>query len=130
MRIKEFERATGLKRSAVRFYEAQGLIAPDAHPNGYRVYDATHVEAAELIKIGQALGFSIREIAALSQAWRSGALSQAEKSAVLADKLAECRAKRAQLDGLIGHLTRLIAWVDGGETAQKPRLGAALRQGR
>jgi DNA-binding transcriptional MerR regulator len=71
MRIAGFLRATGLPRSTVRFYERVGLLTPDlsARGNGYRVYGPQHVERARLVRLGQGLGFSIREILALLRAW-------------------------------------------------------------
>ncbi len=123
MKIREFERATGLKRSTVRFYEAQGLIRPETGLNGYRHYDESHVEAAKLARLAQWLGFSIREIADISHAWRGDALTQAQKTDILKRKLAECREKQAHLTQLVGHLEALVNWVGAGEVAPKPSLG-------
>lgn len=122
MKIKEFERATGLKRSTIRFYEAQGLIEPETGSNGYRYYDDSHVEAAKLAKLAQWLGFSIREIAELGKAWRSQALSQGQKVSILRGKLIECRERQEQLQQLVGHLQALVEWVEDGERAPKPSL--------
>ena len=38
MTIKEMEERSGLARANIRFYEAEGLFAPERKPNGYRDY--------------------------------------------------------------------------------------------
>ena len=38
MTIKEIETLSGLTRANIRFYEAEGLIAPARGENGYRDY--------------------------------------------------------------------------------------------
>jgi DNA-binding transcriptional MerR regulator len=129
MRIKDFERATGLKRSTIRFYEAQGVLHPEYGANGYRIYTEAQVEGVKLAQLAQQLGFSIREIAEAGEAWREGVLTPAEKSNILRTKLAECRVKQARLAALADHLEALADWVEGGETAPKPKMDA-FAQGR
>ena len=38
MNIKETEARTGMTRANIRYYEAEGLIAPMRKENGYRKY--------------------------------------------------------------------------------------------
>jgi DNA-binding transcriptional MerR regulator len=44
MRIGELAERTGTSRRLLRYYEEQGLIAPDRQPNGYRDYDERLVD--------------------------------------------------------------------------------------
>jgi DNA-binding transcriptional MerR regulator len=44
MRIGELSERTGASRRLLRYYEEQGLIAPDRQPNGYRDYDERLVD--------------------------------------------------------------------------------------
>jgi DNA-binding transcriptional MerR regulator len=44
MRIGELSERTGTSRRLLRYYEEQGLIAPDRQPNGYREYDERTVD--------------------------------------------------------------------------------------
>jgi DNA-binding transcriptional MerR regulator len=37
--IGSLAKRVGTRPSAIRFYERQGLLAPQRLPNGYRVYD-------------------------------------------------------------------------------------------
>lgn len=126
MTIKQFEEATGLPRTTVRFYEAQGLLAPEesASGNGYRLYGPGHVERARTVRLAQSLGFSVREIRALMEAWESERLTDSEKRDVLAAKRAEIRLKRRQLETLEAYFDRVIAWYDGGQIGPKPGLTA------
>ena len=122
MQIKEFEAASGLKRSTVRFYESHGILSPTVGKNGYRHYGQDQVEAAKLAKVLQFLGFSVREIANVNVAWREGNLTQKEKLTVLREKMRECELKRDQLTALIQHLRALEVWIENGERASKPEL--------
>ena len=36
--IREVEKLSGMTRADIRFYEAEGLLAPERHGNGYRNY--------------------------------------------------------------------------------------------
>lgn len=64
MTIKEVEARTGLSRANVRFYEQEGLIAPERRENGYRDYSEADCRELEKIKLLRALGLSLEEIRA------------------------------------------------------------------
>lgn len=124
MTIGELERVTGLKRSTIRVYEEMGLLRSEesAKGNGYRVFTTAHVERIGAIRMAQALGFSLKETAALMDAWENGQMSRAEKRKALEKRLTSIEEKRRQLNALARWLRALIAWVDRGETGEKPRL--------
>lgn len=128
MTIGEFERVTGVKRTTVRVYEARGLLTPIERPNGYRAYTQSHVEALEAIKLGQALGFTLKEIKDLTEAWYGGTLGTKQKRAAISGKLHECRAKREQLDQLIRYLEASLDWIDRGEIGEKPTVGLTKKR--
>lgn len=45
MQIKDLSRATGVDVETIRYYEKQGLLhEPARRDNGYRDYEATHLE--------------------------------------------------------------------------------------
>jgi len=125
MTIKDFERATGLKRSTIRVYERLGLLESGESPrgNGYRLFYASHVERVGAIRMAQALGFSLKETAVLMDDWESGRMTRAAKRAALQDRLATIEEKRRQLNALARWMKALIVWLDRGETGEKPRLG-------
>jgi DNA-binding transcriptional MerR regulator len=55
-------RKMGLKPSAVRFYERQGLVASERQANGYRVYSRDAIDALHFVVRAKALGFSLEQI--------------------------------------------------------------------
>ena len=66
MRIGELAARTGLTTSAIRFYEAQGLLpAPMRGVNGYRCYAESAIERLRLIRRSQNLGFTLDVIRGL-----------------------------------------------------------------
>lgn len=124
MRIGELEQATGLKRSTIRVYERMGLLRADegVAGNGYRHFDTSHVERIGAIRLAQSLGFSLKEIAALMDAWEGGRLTNAQKLRTLEQRLAAVEEKRRQLQALSRWLKRLRDWVKAGESGPKPGL--------
>jgi DNA-binding transcriptional MerR regulator len=73
--IGELARQVGLRPSALRYYEAEGLLEPTGRTEaGYRLYTPASVDTVRLIQRAQRLGFSLAEIRALLAAWRGGDL--------------------------------------------------------
>lgn len=63
MKIGELSTLTGLATSAIRFYEASGLLTPpERGPNGYRVYGEGALRRLQLIQLGQRLGFGLEQM--------------------------------------------------------------------
>jgi MerR family redox-sensitive transcriptional activator SoxR len=86
MSISEVAAATGVRPSALRYYEEAGLIAPSARVGGRRHYDPGVLGRLGVIALCQDTGFTIAEIrgflqghAADGPAWRAfGAAKAAE----------------------------------------------------
>lgn len=56
-------RQVGVQPSAIRYYEAQGILRPaDRRPNGYRVYTDDAVRLLLFVRRAQALGITLKEI--------------------------------------------------------------------
>ena len=49
MKIKEIEERSGMSRANIRFYESEGLLAPERDTNGYRDYSEHDFEALQLM---------------------------------------------------------------------------------
>src|SRR5215218_10440931 len=60
--IGEVARRAGLRPSALRFYEAAGLLDPPARRGGQRRYSPTVLQRLAVIDLGRRAGFSIAEI--------------------------------------------------------------------
>ena len=52
----------GLRASAVRYYEAQGLLPAASRRGGKRVYDASILERLAVIALAKMAGFEVHEI--------------------------------------------------------------------
>jgi MerR family copper efflux transcriptional regulator len=84
------------------------------------------VRSAEIIRIGQALGLSLREIAGLRQERRKGKLELAGRIALMKSQLARLEAKAAELEKLRAYVKAKIAWQEGGELGPEPSLEGYL----
>ena len=63
MKINEVEALVGITKKNIRFYEAEGLLAPHRNSeNGYRDYGEAEVETLRRIKLLRKLGFPLEEI--------------------------------------------------------------------
>ncbi len=62
MEIKEVERLLGISRSNIRFYEKEGLIAPERSENNYRHYSEADVAMLRKIIVLRKVGFTVEEI--------------------------------------------------------------------
>ncbi len=63
MNIKDAEKATGLKKANIRFYEQEGLLKPKRNEqNNYRQYDQENVNTLVQIKVLRQLGVSVQDI--------------------------------------------------------------------
>lgn len=66
--IGEVSRRTGVPATALRFYEAKGLIEPPRAESGHRRYPRDTLRRVSFILAAQRVGLSLREIrSALSQ---------------------------------------------------------------
>ena len=63
MKINEVEALVGITKKNIRFYEAEGLLAPHRNSeNGYRNYGEAEVDALRRIKLLRKLGVPLEEI--------------------------------------------------------------------
>ncbi len=60
--IGAMARRTGLAVSAIRYYETQGLIAPNRNASGQRRYPKSDIRRLSFVIIAQKLGFTIAQI--------------------------------------------------------------------
>jgi len=97
MKIGEVSTRTGIAPSAIRFYEASGLLPPAGRgANGYRVYDDETVQRLLMIQLAQRLGFTLEALRDVL-AW-DDVVPQALIRERLAGRLAEIDAMHAQLE--------------------------------
>lgn len=105
--IGELAARTGLSVSAIRFYEARGLVAPFRSAGRQRRFLRSDIRRLSFIRIAQQLGLSIEEISA-----ELAKLPQ-QRTPTAADWTRISRAIRAALDQRIAALERTRDLLDG-----------------
>lgn len=77
--IGQLAKQVGLRTSALRYYEQEGLLIPNGRSDsGYRLYGTTAVTRLRFIQRAQRLGFSLSDIRTLLDGWDHGDLSNAQ----------------------------------------------------
>lgn len=89
MTITEVARRTGMRSSAIRYYESIQLLPEPRRMSGNRRYDESIIERLEFIQIAQKLGFSLTDIRTLFHTRQEGASLPERWQTLAAQKLAE-----------------------------------------
>ncbi|MBS8229051.1 redox-sensitive transcriptional activator SoxR [Vannielia litorea] len=108
--IGQFAERAGLAVSALRYYEAEGLIAPMRAPSGQRRFRRADIRRVSFIRIAQQFGYTLPQIKALMEAlpesrtptakdWRR--ISEEFRDS-LDQRIETLRRLRDDLDGCIG----------------------------
>lgn len=114
MLIADIERASGLSRDTLRYYERRGLIShPSRGRNNYRVYDAHTLVELAFIRRGQKVGFTLEEIRPAIAHLRHPPDQCAELIAGLQAKRSEMRARISADRAAVRALERLIDRFSG-----------------
>jgi MerR family redox-sensitive transcriptional activator SoxR len=103
MRIGEVAERAGVRRSLIRYYEAEGLLPEPPREAGQRRYDQSVVRRLAVIDIAQRAGLSLYEIRELVTAGNDPLGSRLQ--ALAEHKLPE-------IDALIDRAQRVRAWLD------------------
>lgn len=98
---------TGLAVSAIRYYEAQGLIHPWRNAGGQRRFDRADLRRVSFVIIAQQFGFSLPQIKAELDKLPGG------RTPTKADWTRISAGFRAALDAKIDDLSRLRDNLDG-----------------
>ena len=124
MLISDFARATGLTRDTVRFYTRLGLLRPETNGKGGRhpnnVFTDKDVRAAEVIRISQSLGMSLKEIAAVNKERRKGHLTSERRVEIMSAQLVRLESKSTELELMIRYARAKIDWLTGGQQGPEP----------
>jgi MerR family redox-sensitive transcriptional activator SoxR len=99
--IGDLARRTGLRGSALRYYERVGLLSPEARRGGRRYYGPSSAERVAVVQLCQEAGFTLREIRSLLAGWRGRGRAWKELA----------RAKVKELDTRIAQAERAKALV-------------------
>ena len=127
MLISEFSRNAGMSVDTARYYVRCGLLAPEMTTKGgsnpYQIFAAEHVETARLIRVAQSLGFSLKEISALSVEYKKGGSKSRKLQDVLRLQIVKLQEKSDQLLGVIAYMKAKVDWIDAGSVKPEPRFG-------
>lgn len=120
MKIGEIARLAGVSTSRIRFYEAEGLIAPaDRDRNGYRDYPASLAELLIFVERAQRLGFSLNELRGAIATDHSAILPYAEMLGPLRRKVVEIDAHIAAAQALRGRLLETVGQIEACPTTEE-----------
>ena len=101
MLINELSKKTGISIHTIRFYEKSGLIKgqQDAtiKSNNYFHYDDITVEKLEFINDAKSVGFTIREIGQIIDAWYNRKYTKKQKLEILDEKLISLEQKMKEI---------------------------------
>jgi len=101
MLINELSKKTGISTHTIRFYEKSGLIEgkqdESVKSNNYFHYDEVTVEKLEFINDAKSVGFTIREIVQIIDAWYSSKYTKEQKLEILDGKLKDLEQKMKEI---------------------------------
>jgi MerR family transcriptional regulator, redox-sensitive transcriptional activator SoxR len=98
--IGEVARRTGVRTSALRYYEDAGILPAPRRVNGRRTYGPEAVRVVEVLRFAQRAGFTLDEIRTLFHGFGADTPLNERWDAL-------AKAKVAELDALIERATRM-----------------------
>lgn len=105
--IGTLAKRTGLAVSAIRYYETQGLVAPERNAGGQRRFLRSDIRRLSFVMIAQKFGFTLDRIRDLLGRLPQSRTPNAKDWAEISQDF------RAELDERISALTRLRDKLDG-----------------
>jgi MerR family Zn(II)-responsive transcriptional regulator of zntA len=101
MLINELSKKTGISTHTIRFYEKSGLIQgkqdESVTSNNYYHYDDVTIEKLEFINDAKSVGFTIKEIAQIIDAWYNKKYTKKQKLEILEEKLTSLEQKMREI---------------------------------
>ncbi|MBN1640788.1 MAG: MerR family transcriptional regulator [Anaerolineae bacterium] len=115
--IGQLARRVGMRTSALRYYEAEGLLSPDDRSDaGYRLYNPQAERTLRFIQQAQHLGFSLADIRTMLDQMEQGGLSGAQLAVLarqrfldLERRLTELLVLHHEMESLLREVERLAA---------------------
>ena len=103
LRIGEVAEQAGLRKSAIRYYEAIGLLPEPERISGQRIYDPSILRRLAVIDVSQRAGLTLDEIRELVDAG----------SAPVSEQLQELAAKKLpEVEALIARAEAMRDWLE------------------
>lgn len=113
--ISQFAERLGIRADTLRYYEKEGLLAPQRNASGYRVYSERDEIWFGFVKRLKDTGMPMAQIKRYAQLREAGDATIAERCAMLethrqalAEKQRELAEHQAHLDSKIRHYAALL----------------------
>lgn len=106
--IGDLARQTGVRASALRYYESVGLLTPPTRINGRRVYDANALDVLRLVHLAKGAGFSVAEIRKLLNGFDRTTPASARWQAMATRKLEDVNALIERAEHMRDLLEKLL----------------------
>lgn len=106
-KIGDLAKRTGVSTDTLRLYEKRGLIRSERMANGYRVFDPQMERLVKLIRQGQSVGFTLREMERVTARLSNGALSTQDTAALIKERIDSVDLKLRELAELRATLVDL-----------------------
>lgn len=118
--VGQVARAVGIRPSALRYYEARGVLRPRGRlPNGYRVYAEQDVAQLRFVRHAQSFGLTLVEIKELLGLYSRGRRPCSRVQELARAHLRDVEARMVELEALRRDLRSLVRGVEeearGGE---------------
>jgi MerR family transcriptional regulator, copper efflux regulator len=121
MKISEVAERTGVPSKTIRYYEEIRLIEPAARSgNRYRAYGDKDVATLRFISRARALGFPLKDVAALLDLYRDRGRASREVKRLATKQIAELDRKIAELMAIRGALADLAERCHGDDRPDCP----------
>lgn len=116
-KIGEAARRSGVNAANIRYYEREGLLAPQARSreNDYRLYNGDDVHRLRFIRLCRAMDMSLDEVRALLALDLGSKADCARACEVLDEHLRHVRERLAELKALEKDLRKLRDRCDGSD---------------
>jgi DNA-binding transcriptional MerR regulator len=117
--IGNLARQAGLRPSAIRYYEAHGLLRPLMRlPNGYRLYDQDAAATLRFLRRAQGFGITLREIKQLIDLTRHGRKPCEHARKLIVQHLADVEKQMHELAALRKELRSVLSRADDCEASE------------
>ena len=114
MTVSTFAKHCGLSRTALLYYEAQGLLRrPPRTAGNYRAYDEQDLQRLQQIVLYRNVGLSVREIRALLDRPGGAAASILERRLIAID---------AEVEALRAHQRAILRLLRKSRSFRRPRM--------
>ena len=124
MLIGEFAQRAGLSQDTVRFYVRKGLLRPQTGSRGgrnpYQEFTERDLQTARIVRFGQSLGMSLKELTAINDEMVQDGLSDERAVMLMQEQIDRLAGKASEINTLIQYLWAKCQWIQSGKEGPEP----------